>query len=183
MKKKPKYKIKIKKISKEIFSWKGFDRRGCYGHTCDDACCRDGCDVDKESYVLIWAHRRLIEKSTCIPLEECFEEDWSGDPEFLGGNSIESRVGRSGYCVFHLPGEKGCVLYRLADSKKAPRGIIPSICRLYPLTWGYGSLFITDDLKPTCNCLAGDNRSRRTIFQTQKREIDDIFDIDSSLLP
>ena len=173
-------KITIRRISRGVFSQKGFDDRGCYGSACGDDCCRYGCDVDRESYGLIVANGSVVEALTGRPVGDCFRGGWSGDPEFLGGDSIESAVREDGYCAFHERGGKGCVLYRLAEERGLPRRIIPSICRLYPITWGYGDLFVTDDMEPGCNCAAPDNRTQKSVFETQRREIEDILDLDGA---
>jgi hypothetical protein len=169
-------KIPIREIYAEVLQQRGFDERGCYGHNCDDACCRYGCDVDKEAYELIVRYGDAIRKEVGKSIAECFEESWSGDGEFLGGDSIESRV-YNGFCAFHEKAGKGCVLYRLVVERGLPRRIIPSICRLYPLSWGRGCLFMDDDCEVTCNCLSTDNVSSRPLFETQRREIEDIFDL------
>jgi hypothetical protein len=175
-------KIRITKITGAVYTMRGFDEKGCYDHPCEDACCLDGCEVDKEAYDLIFEYRELVERRTGVKLENCFKKAWRHDDEFLGGNSIDTRIGRNGYCTFHNPGGKGCVLYDLVEEKNLPRRIIPSICRLYPLTWGCGTLCISDYLEPTCNCLARSNRTSKTLLETQKGEIEDIFKIDDGLL-
>ena len=170
-------KIKISKISKKVFSKKGFDSVGCHTSSCNDSCCMASADVDKESYDLIFQHRELIEKELGVKLEDCFLRKWTGDKEFLGGNSIGTNQSKDYLCMFRLPNRKGCVLYKLVEEGNAKRRIIPSICRLYPLTWGGGELCFEDDIKPDCRCLHRDNGSSKSIFETQSNEIKDIFEI------
>jgi hypothetical protein len=170
-------KIKISTISRDVFYQKGFDDRGCYGCACQDTCCTHGCDVDRESYHLIFEYRELIEELVGVKLEDCFEENWSGDKEYLGGNSIRSKRGQSNFCIFNVHAGKGCILYHLVSEVKVPRRIIPSICRLYPLTWDNGGIGLEKDCEPTCNCLEKENHSQSNIFETQKHEIKDIFEI------
>lgn len=45
------------------------------------------------------------------------------------------------------------------------------------LTWDNGVLRIVEDFKSTCDCLSKGNISLKNIFETQKREIEDIFEI------
>ncbi len=125
--------------------------------------------------------RNAIEKELEVSVEDCFTGEWSGDKEFLGGDSTESEVGSSGYCMFHVAKGKGCVLYRLVTEKRLPRRLIPSICRLYPLTWAGGELLIAEDSYPSGNCLQ-DNRPNKNRLETQRHEIEDIFDIQCAVL-
>ena len=170
-------KINISKISKKVFFKKGFDSVGCHTSSCDDSCCNGSAAVDKEAYDLIIQHRELIEKELGVKLEECFYGEWSGDKEFLGGNSIGTNQDDDYFCMFRLPNRKGCVLYKLVMEGRIKRRIIPSICRLYPLTWDDGELCFEDGIEPECRCLHKANGSSKSIFETQIKEIKDIFRI------
>jgi hypothetical protein len=74
-------------------------------------------------------------------------------------------------------------LYQLVQSEKIKnKRIIPSICRLFPLTWDNKELKVYDEQQgciiPTdCNCIESSNKTKDNIFETQKQEINDIFDI------
>lgn len=171
-------KIRITEIADECRAIRGFDERGCYGHPCDDMCCVGGVEVDKEAHDLIFRQRRPIEKALGVKLEDCFLEGWSGDTEFLGGDSIDTDTGEEDYCMFHAPDGKGCVLYKLFLEKKIPERCIPVICRLYPLTFSDEMIFISEHMEATCNCLARDNHTDKTLLATQRRVIDDVFDLD-----
>ncbi len=183
--KKEKYmeKIKITEMSEKCRLQKGFGQGGCLGSSCDDACCRHGADFDKAAHDLVFKHRELVEASTGLASERCFEDEWSGEKDYLGGDSIRSLVSRSGYCAFHSPTGKGCVLYELVFEKGVNRRIVPSVCRLYPLTWGGGELSVYDegedgdDIEKNCVCLDPSMCSSKSIFATQAREIKDIFDL------
>ncbi|OGV70349.1 MAG: hypothetical protein A2283_13955 [Lentisphaerae bacterium RIFOXYA12_FULL_48_11] len=176
-------KIKISAISEKCHVQKGFGQDGCLGSNCGDACCRYGADFDRTAFNLVFKHRELTESLTGIKLEHCFEGEWSGDRDFLGGDSIRSNVGPSGYCVFHMPEGKGCVLYKLVFNAGVSRRILPSVCRLYPLTWDRGKLSVYDErddgdiIEPDCVCLDPDKSSVFNLLVTQKHEIDDIFDV------
>ena len=174
-------KLKINAIAEEVFLIRGFDERGCYGHPCDDMCCIGGVEMDKEAHDLIFEHRGLIESRLGAALEDCFEKDWTNDSDCPGGNSIDTREGKHDYCMFHLPDKKGCVLYKLVAEKKLPKRIIPAVCRLYPLTWDEGVLCISEHLEAKCNCLARDNHTQKTLLETQRREIEDIFAVDKAV--
>ena len=175
-------KITITHISERLLSHKGFDEIGCFGCPCKDACCRFGADIDKESYDLIWKNKAAIETLIKRPLSECFEKEWSGDPEYLGGNSIRSTVNKKGFCSFHMPDGKGCALYFLLRTKNIDRRLIPSICRLFPITWENGNLSLYSELPEhkipkTCNTVDPNNVTKQSIYETQQKEIEDIFTI------
>ncbi len=174
-------KIRITEIGGEVHKIKGFDHVGCHGSSCDDACCVHGADFDSESYELVMRFGNAIEEELEVSVADCFTGEWSGEKEFLGGDSTESEVGSSGYCVFHAVKGKGCVLYKLVTEKGLPRRLIPSICRLYPLTWAGGELLIAEDTYPRCNCLHGKG-TEKNLFETQRHEIEDIFDIQCAVL-
>jgi len=175
-------KLNIKKISKSLYKFRGFDERGCYGSKCQCQCCQYGADVDKEAYDLIKKNRKIIEKRLNKKLEDCFHKTWYKDDEYLGGSHTRTKMGNTGYCIFHMSniegkGVKGCLLYFLASKKKISKRIVPTICRLYPISWGNETLYLTDDFEKECNCLCNKNNSKENILETQKKDIEDIFDI------
>jgi hypothetical protein len=171
------------KISDQCFTQKGFNEAGCYGCDCNDSCCKFGADFDKESYDLVIANNEEIEKLVNRKIEDCFEKEWSNDSEFLGNNSIRSVKGDHGYCIFHNTEGKGCILYKLESQGKINRRIIPSICRLFPLSWENGNLIVYHEQKDSviphdCNCVESINTTSKNILETQKEEILDIFNLD-----
>ncbi len=172
-------KIKISKIAEEVHALRGFDEQGCLGSPCGDICCEHGADVDREAFDLILKHKDKIEYLNNIKFEDFFEGEWSGDSDFLGGNSIRSKVGASGRCIFRVPDNKGCILFKLVMQEGLPRRIIPSICRLFPLTWDNGLLEYYDkgNIPITCNCLEIENTTTKSVFETQQDAIEDIFEI------
>ena len=121
----------------------------------------------------------IIEKK----INNCFEETFSKDSEYLENNSIRSVKGENGFCVFHNKQGKGCVLYQLVQlGEISNRRIIPSICRLFPLTWNNGELKVYDEqenciIPNDCNCIEQENTTKKNILETQEPEIGDIFDI------
>lgn len=178
-------KIKITTIPDQIIKYKGFSSKGCLGTPCSDKCCKFGSDVDKESYDLMYAHRSLIEISINRNLDNCFTV-WSGDEEYLGNNSIRSKIGQDGYCVFHNPKGRGCVLYMLVYGKKLSKRLVPSICRLFPLTWQKGVLcFCSElgkDIIPSgCDIQRQEEQGQRTAMETQADEFFDIFTLEEPI--
>ena len=77
--------------------------------------------------------------------------------------------------MFHLPKGKGCALYKLVHERQLPKRLVPSICRLYPLTWGGEELTLSDDFYPKCNC-THKNCGSRNILESQLEEVKDIFE-------
>lgn len=188
-------KIKIHTVEEGVYKQKGFSDGpmvGCLNCPCGKdkkggACCRYGCDVDKESYELIYKNRKLVEKELGLgkaEFDECFEKKWSGDKEFFGGDSIRAKKSKkTGYCVFHYKDKKGCALVALVLKHKLNWRMVPTICKLYPITWGYGVLGIYEETSEamdfeTCDCNRVDNKTKKTVWETQKEYIEDIFDIE-----
>lgn len=166
--------IFVSKIDPEVLTFQGFDQVGCFGCGCADACCGHGCDVDKGSYALVYLHRDIIEHILQTSVDDCFTHRWAGEPDFLGGDGTRSAViGR--FCAFHMRTGKGCALYHAALSFGLPRRIIPSICRLYPLSWRSEGLCLCGDLHEECNCLHN-NKDHRSVIESQWDSIVDIFE-------
>lgn len=175
-------KIKISGISQKAPFQKGFGKSGCHNSGCPDSCCRYGADFDKAAYDLVLKHRRLVEERSGKKIETCFEDEWSGETDFLGGDSVRSTVADDGYCCFHSPSGKGCVLYQLVFEKALPKRLVPSVCRLYPLTWADGVLTVYDEdgednIEPDCACVDPKYPAQSNILATQFSEILDIFEI------
>ena len=168
--------IKIFRIAEEVFRHRGFDEMGCYGSSCHDSCCRYGCDVDKEAFDLITANRGGIEKEIGLRIEDCFEKEWTNDDDFLGDNSIRA-IKRGDYCAFHFSDRKGCVLFHLVFKEGLPKRMVPSICRLYPLSWDKGEIHMYSHIESTCNCMQGNNKASKNIMETQQEQVRDIFEI------
>jgi hypothetical protein len=179
-------KIPLTQISPNCHTQKGFDSRGCYNSNCQDLCCKCliedkfGADFDKESYELVIKHKDLIQPLVNRPIETCFDTKFSGDKHFRGNNSIRSLKGENDYCVFHKKDKKGCILYDLVLNSDIDLRIIPSICRLFPLTWDKHTLIVYNEQKDSfipkdCNCSDSTNTTSKTLLETQKSAIADIF--------
>lgn len=169
-------KIGVIKVSDEVLNHKGFDEGGCYGSRCEDACCRKGADVDKDSYDLIMQYREPIQQRLGRDLDACFEKEWSNQTDFLGNNSISSTI-INGSCALHLSHGRGCVLFQMVLQENCPVRIIPSICRLYPVTWNNGTIELIKGIEKTCNCLTSGDCNTRKLWDTQHAAIEDIFSI------
>jgi hypothetical protein len=169
--------MKITKVCKECVEQKGFDDRGCYGTDCHDACCRYGCDVDKDAYDLIKKNSVLIKELLGYDFSKLFSGKMESDSEYPGGGFIRSKRLRSTrYCVFHKVGEKGCLLYELVFAGNLPKNMVPLICRLYPIEWGNGTLWIDRLEHKSCNIFRSDNKAEKNILETQKEILDEFFE-------
>lgn len=174
-------KILIKKISERIHKQKGFPSgpfNACLLWKCGKdknggACCKYGVYVDKVSYDLIIKNKKVLEKRVCKKMEDCFEKKWTGDRDYLGKDGIGT-VTKKGTCIFKSKNGYGCEIVRLVIEKNLPKRMIPTACRIYPLTWEKGKLSIAK-IKKNCICIHKENKTSKTIFQSHKDEIYDIF--------
>ena len=178
-------KIKIKNISILCASHKGFDDRGCIGCNCDDSCCKFGADFDEEAYQFVIQHKDKIEKLIGVKIEDCFEKEIHKYSDYLGGQMRRSKM-KGRYCVFHKLNKKGCTLYQLVHEEKISPRILPTICKTFPLSWENDKILLyneqADSVIPIdCNCLEIANTSTKSILETQKDIIDDVFEIENNL--
>jgi hypothetical protein len=171
-------KIKIEWVDPRLHLQKGFEEDGCVKCLeCNDNCCTKGADVDRSAYDAIFKSRGGVEALIGMRLEDCFNKGWGKDAGYPGGNATRSKT-KGGACVFKLRGEKGCALFKLAFSNGLTPDIVPAICRTYPITWNHGKLFLEDEwLIKECHCFAKNNCSRKSIFETQKSVLDELFDL------
>ncbi len=174
-------KIKIRKVDPEVVSLKGLFSGGCMSASCDDICCEYGCDVDYATLKLIYRYRHLIEPLIGASVDECFSTELIPDDDYIGGAYRETLVREEdGRCAFHLKGRKGCSLFYLWQTRGLPKRIVPTICRVYPVTWHRGYLFVDRPLKRACRCLerAPKGVYIPSIYETQRRDIMALFDIE-----
>lgn len=179
--------IPITRVSPQVHRLKGFPSGpfcACLTCMCGEdgrggACCDEGVYADKESYDLIIRHGKRLE-AVVGPVEACFERRWKkDDDEYLGKKAIGTRT-RNGMCMFRKGGR--CAIVELVLKEGLPRRMIPSACRIYPLTWDKGVLKLCR-LRKRCVCVDRDNRTRRSIFQTQRDDVRDIFSFDERVVP
>lgn len=173
-------KILIKRVDPGVRTHKGLFGAGCVGSACKDDCCVWGCDVDLASLKLIMEHRAGIEPLIGARIEDCFSTELTEDDDYIGGSYRETAVRESdGLCAFHLAGKRGCSLFHMWAEKGVSKDIVPTICRVYPITWHRGSLFIDSPLFKTCKCKEDTPAGIKipSLFETQEKEILALFDI------
>lgn len=174
-------KIPIRKVSKKIYKLKGFPSgpfSNCLNCKCGKdkkggACCKHGVFVDKESYDLIIKHKKHFEKVLRIKIEKCFSKSFIKESDYLGKKAIGTKQ-RNHKCAFISNNGKGCEIVKYVYKNNLSHRMIPSPCRIYPLTWDNGKLYV-GDIKEGCVCIDKNNKTKKSIYQTHKKEIKNIF--------
>jgi hypothetical protein len=123
----------------------------------NDACCRYGCDVDLFERDRILARAPQIAPVLRPELRDptrWFDDSNPEESESPSGQVIRTGKQRpeleAGKCIFlgQVDGGRGCALHRAAlDHGFAPESIKPTVCRLYPLSYGDGYLGLADDFE------------------------------------
>lgn len=173
-------KIRITRVDAKTKTQNGLFGDGCYGSECRDECCEYGCDVDLDTLKLIEKHKKHIEPLIKAKVADCFSTELKKDEDYLGGAYRSTAVRKSDKtCAFHLIGKKGCSLFYVWTKKKLPKRIVPTICRIFPLTWHRGRLFIDTPLRKSCKCVEATPKGVKvpSLFETQKKELNALFDI------
>lgn len=173
-------KIPITTIDKACTTQTGLHGEGCYGCSCDDDCCQWGCDVDLATLKLIFKNRKLIEPLIKAKLEDCFKTELKVDDDYAGGSYRETGVrAKDTRCFFHLHEPRGCSLFYLWAKKGLPKRIVPTICRVYPLTWHRGRLFVDTPIRQLCkaNEKTAKGVKAPSLLDTQMKELKLLFNI------
>ncbi len=176
---KPK-KIAVRNVDPRLSSHNGLFGEGCTGSLCSDECCQWGCDIDLAALKLIMQHFYLIEPIINAKIEECFSTGLIEDDDYVGGAYRETVVREAdNRCAFHLVGKRGCSLFYLWAVKGISKTIVPAICRVYPITWNRGELYIDSPLIEACKCLESppDGSKVPSLLHTQREEVGALFEI------
>lgn len=156
----------------------------CMTHACtiranglqqNDACCQYGCDVDLTERDAILAKADAI-KSVLSPevrdLEWFDDSSPEQDPDTPSGTVIRTAVHGTG-CLFLTHDQRGCAIHRAALEQGWDfRGVKPTICRLYPVTYGEGAIFVADDY-PDYSCAFDPDAP--TLYRVAREALADIF--------
>ena len=114
---------------------------------CADSCCAHGVDVDGPVEAALLAEAPAIERHTGVPVAEWFRAPAFADEDAPGGTLRRTAV-RDGYCVFHAPGGRGCMLHSYAIATgRDYHGLKPMVSTLFPVTFGSGTLVVSDELE------------------------------------
>jgi hypothetical protein len=144
----------IRAVDDAIFTRRYYARCMACGF-CRDACCSYGVDVDERVVSVILGQAEPIEAVVGVSREEWFAGAPVPDPEVPGGASRRTSV-RDGYCVFHDPRGRGCLLhgYALATGQDY-HALKPMVSTLFPLTFESGTLVLSDELEDGTLVCAG----------------------------
>jgi hypothetical protein len=114
---------------------------------CFDSCCAYGTDVDANNVARLEEHREGIEKFTGIPRDRWYTDEWTEDKEFPGGRNTRTRV-VDGACVFRNRSGRGCLIHSYAVDKGVDyHELKPMVSVLFPLTWDYGLLHSSNEIR------------------------------------
>jgi len=114
---------------------------------CADSCCAHGVDVDGRVETALLAEATAIERHTGIAVGDWFRGPAVDDEDAPGGTLRRTAV-RDGYCVFHAPGARGCMLHSYAIATgRDYHDLKPIVSTLFPVTFGGGALVASDELE------------------------------------
>jgi Fe-S-cluster containining protein len=129
----------------------------CMTHSCAmhatkteklDACCQYGCDVDLYERDAILARAASIKPvlaAEVLELPWFDESEPEHDPDVPSGTVVRTAV-HGGGCLFLSHDARGCAIHRASIEQGWDfRGVKPSICRLFPLSYGEGMIVVSDD--------------------------------------
>jgi Fe-S-cluster containining protein len=129
----------------------------CFEHTCKmhetgttklEACCQYGCDVDlfERDAILARAEQiRPVLRAEVQNLPWFDESEPEHDPDVPSGTVVRTAVHGSG-CLFLSHDKRGCAIHRASLEQGWDfHGVKPSICRLFPLSYGEGMIVVSDD--------------------------------------
>lgn len=156
----------------------------CMTHACtirethvqkNDACCQYGCDVDLTERDAILARADAIRPVLAAEVRDLpwFDDsEPEQDPDTPSGTVIRTAV-HDGGCLFLSHDGRGCAIHRAALEQGWDfRGVKPSICRLFPLTYGDGAIFVSDDY-PDYSCAYEPDAP--TLYRVARETLADVF--------
>ncbi|MFL5560099.1 MAG: hypothetical protein ACJ79K_01365 [Gemmatimonadaceae bacterium] len=157
----------IAAVDRAIFARRYFARCMACGFFAD-SCCAHGVDVDGRVEAALIAEAPAIERHTGIPMSEWFRGAAITDEDAPGGSLRRTAV-RDGYCVFHTPGGRGCVLHSYAVQTGRDYHLLkPMVSTLFPVTFGGGALVVSDELEDGSLSCSGDGP---TAYEAAREEL------------
>jgi hypothetical protein len=143
-----------------------------------DACCQYGADVDLHERDAILRRADGIRPVLAADVRELpwFDEsEPEQDPDTPSGTVVRTAVHGDG-CLFLAHDRRGCAIHRAAIEQGWDyRGVKPTICRLFPLTYGDGAIFVSDDY-PDYSCAYEPNAP--TLYRITRDTLGDLFGAD-----
>ena len=156
----------------------------CMSHRCAmhatkteklDACCQYGCDVDLYERNAILARADSIKPVLAAEVRELpwFDEsEPEHDPDVPSGTVVRTAV-HGGGCLFLSHDKRGCAIHRASLEQGWDfRGVKPSICRLFPLSYGEGMILVSDDYVDYSCAYEPD---APTLYQVARDALADLF--------
>ncbi len=140
-----------------------------------DACCQYGCDVDLTERDAILARAESIRPVLAAEVQHLPWFDESSperDPDTPSGTVVRTAVHKDG-CLFLAHDLRGCAIHRASIEQGWDfRGVKPTICRLFPLTYGDGAIMVSDDYVDY-SCAYEPNAP--TLYRVAREALADIF--------
>lgn len=159
----------------------------CMTHACSmhathteklDACCQYGCDVDLYERDAILARAEQIRPVLAESVRDLPWFDESApeqDPDVPSGTVVRTAVANDG-CLFLSHDRRGCAIHRASVEQNWDfRGVKPTICRLFPLTYGEGLIGVCEDYHDY-SCAY--DPLAPTLYQVARDALGDIFGAD-----
>lgn len=159
----------------------------CMSHRCAmhathteklDACCQYGCDVDlseRDRILERAAQIRPILAADVRDLPWFDESNPEQDDDTPSGTVVRTAVANGG-CLFLSHDRRGCAIHRASVEQGWDyRGVKPTICRLFPLTYGDGLIGVCEDYEDY-SCAY--DPSAPTLYQVARDALADIFGVE-----
>lgn len=156
----------------------------CMVHACvdrpnkvqrNDACCQYGCDVDLTERDAILARAEQIRPVLAASVQNLpwfNESSPEKDPDTPSGIVVRTAVANGG-CLFLSHDRRGCAIHRASLEQGWDfRGVKPTICRLYPLTYGEGLIGVCEDYHDYSCAYDAD---APTLYRVARDTLADIF--------
>jgi len=140
-----------------------------------DACCQYGCDVDLFERDAILKRADSIKPVLSAEVRDLpwFDEsEPEQDPDVPSGTVVRTAV-HGGGCLFLSHDARGCAIHRASIEQGWDfRGVKPSICRLFPLSYGEGMILVSDDYVDYSCAYEPD---APTLYQVARDALADLF--------
>jgi Fe-S-cluster containining protein len=140
-----------------------------------DACCQYGCDVDLYEKQAILARAEAIKPVLAPEVRDLpwFDEsEPEHDPDVPSGTVVRTATHSKG-CLFLSHDKRGCAIHRASIEQGWDfRGVKPSICRLFPLSYGEGMIQVSDDYVDYSCAYQPD---APTLYQVAREALADLF--------
>jgi Fe-S-cluster containining protein len=139
---------------------------------CHDSCCQYGVDLSVIERDRILAEADRLEPVVGRPRSEWFTGVVTSDADFPGGAATRTAV-VDGRCVFRRPDARGCSLHAHALERGSDyHDLKPMVSALFPVTFGDGALFCSEELVEGSLVCAGDGP---TAYEMAREELEYYF--------